>query len=344
MYYTVIVITKNTFGVSVMIGKIIQQKRREIGLTQAQLADRLGVTAPAVNRWEKDLSFPDATLLAPLARCLKTDLNELFAFYDSLSAKERELIVDKARVMIINDEIDDAITHIEAAVKENLSDGALYKDLADMLLGMHTLRQPGDPSIFLERIANYYERALELLPEKTDDISYSLITVYGKLGNAEKAEEAWARLEYVKHDKKWAHAELLYLMKDYDRAVIEIKELVLRKIFDLSRGLTFLHDALSFTGNTELADLAVETDVKLQDLFGLWRGLDIINRASSAIASVPGDTEEVKLAELISNGVSQETLSTSPLFSDVKLGGLPVGEGTSVDLMADILNAIKKLK
>ena len=77
-----------------MIGSIIQQKRKEAGLTQAQLADRLGVSAPAVNRWEKDLSFPDATLLAPLARCLKTDLNELFSFYDYLSAKERELIVD----------------------------------------------------------------------------------------------------------------------------------------------------------------------------------------------------------------------------------------------------------
>lgn len=246
--------------------------------------------------------------------------------------------------LIINDEIDDAIAHIEAAVKENLSDGVLYKEIADMLLGMHTLKQPGEPSIFLERIANYYERALELLPEKTDDISYSLITVYGKLGNAEKAEEAWARLEYIKHDKKWAHAELLYLMKDYDRAVVEIKELVLRQIFDLSRGLTFLHDALSFTGNTELADVAVDADAKLQELFGLWRGLDIINRASSAIEAVPGETEEVKLSELISNGVSQDTLSTCPLFSDVKLGGLPTGEGSSVDLMADILNAIKKLK
>ena len=327
-----------------MIGMIIQQKRKDAGLTQAQLADRLGVTAPAVNRWEKDLSFPDAALLAPLARCLKTDLNELFSFYDSLSAKERELIVDKARVMIINDDIDSAITHIEAAVKENLSDGALYKDLADMLLGMHTLRQPGDPVIFLERIANYYERALELLPEKTDDISYSLITVYGKLGNAEKAEAAWARLEYIKHDKKWAHAELLYLMKDYDRAVVEIKELVLRRIFELSRGLTFLHDALSFAGKSDLADIAVEKDTELQELFGLWRGLDIINRASSAIALVPEDTEEVRLSELISDGVSQETLSTCPLFADVTLGGLPVGEGTTVDLMADILNAIKKLK
>ena len=327
-----------------MIGMIIQQKRKDAGLTQAQLADRLGVTAPAVNRWEKDLSFPDAALLAPLARCLKTDLNELFSFYDSLSAKERELIVDKARVMIINDNIDSAITHIEAAVKENLSDGALYKDLADMLLGMHTLRQPGDPVIFLERIAIYYERALELLPEKTDDISYSLITVYGKLGNAEKAEAAWARLEYIKHDKKWAHAELLYLMKDYDRAVVEIKELVLRRIFELSRGLTFLHDALSFAGKSDLADIAVEKDTELQELFGLWRGLDIINRASSAIALVPEDTEEVRLSELISDGVSQETLSTCPLFADVTLGGLPVGEGTTVDLMADILNAIKKLK
>lgn len=327
-----------------MIGTIIQQKRKDAGLTQAQLADRLGVTAPAVNRWEKDLSFPDAALLAPLARCLKTDLNELFSFYDSLSAKERELIVDKARVMILNDDIDSAITHIEAAVKENLSDGALHKDLADMLLGMHTLRQPSDPVIFLERIATYYERALELLPEKTDDISYSLITVYGKLGNAEKAEAAWARLEYIKHDKKWAHAELLYLMKDYDRAVIEIKELVLRRIFELSRGLTFLHDALSFAGKSDLADIAVEKDADLQKLFGLWRGLDIINRASSAIALVPEDTEEVKLTELISDGVSQETLSTCPLFADVTLGGLPVGEGTTVDLMADILNAIKKLK
>ena len=327
-----------------MIGTIIQQKRKDAGLTQAQLADRLGVTAPAVNRWEKDLSFPDAALLAPLARCLKTDLNELFSFYDSLSAKERELIVDKARVMIINDDVDSAITHIEAAVKENLSDGAWYQDLADMLLGMHTLRQPGDPVIFLERIANYYERALELLPEKTDDISYSLITVYGKLGNAEKAEAAWARLEYIKHDKKWAHAELLYLMKDYDRAVVEIKELLLRQIFDLSRGLTFLHDALSFAGKSDLADIAVEKDAELQELFGLWRGLDIINRASSAIALVPEDTEEVKLTELISDGVSQETLSTCPLFADVTLGGLPVGEGTTVDLMADILNAIKKLK
>ena len=36
-----------------MIGTVIQDKRKALGLTQAQLAELLGVTAPAVNRWKK---------------------------------------------------------------------------------------------------------------------------------------------------------------------------------------------------------------------------------------------------------------------------------------------------
>ena len=84
-----------------MIGKVIQEKRKEAGLTQAQLAERLGVTAPAVNRWEKDLSYPDASLLAPLARVLRTDMNQLFSFYQLLSDKDRELIIDQASTMLV---------------------------------------------------------------------------------------------------------------------------------------------------------------------------------------------------------------------------------------------------
>ena len=201
-----------------MIGSIIQQKRKEAGMTQAQLADRLGVSAPAVNRWEKDLSFPDATLLAPLARCLKTDLNELFSFYDSLSAKERELIVDKARMMLLKDGDETALQYIDSVLRENLSDGNLYKEMADMLFGWHTIKKAQSPPLYLAEVAEYYERALELLPDKVEIISGSLMNVYGEMGEAEKAEEAWSRLPQTKHDKQWAHAELHYLLKDYGLA------------------------------------------------------------------------------------------------------------------------------
>ena len=67
---------------------VIRQKRRERGLTQEQVAERLGVSAPAVNKWESGASYPDITLLSALARLLETDLNELFCFRENLTKEE----------------------------------------------------------------------------------------------------------------------------------------------------------------------------------------------------------------------------------------------------------------
>ena len=326
-----------------MIGSIIQQKRKEAGLTQAQLADRLGVSAPAVNRWEKDLSFPDATLLAPLARCLKTDLNELFSFYDSLSAKERELIVDKARMMLLKDGDETALQYIDSVLRENLSDGNLYKEMADMLFGWHTIKKALSPQLYLAEVAEYYERALELLPDKVEIISGSLMNVYGEMGEAEKAEEAWSRLPQTKHDKQWAHAELHYLLKDYGLAASEVKTLVLRKIVDLSRSLNFLHDVLSMAGMDELADLADEKDAAVRELFGLWQGLGVINRGATAIGTQPDDAEEVKLSNMIDCSFDEDKFTTCPLFEGVQLGGLSGDESSTADLVADLLKALQNL-
>ena len=52
------------------INEIIKEKRSEQGLTQEQVAEYLGVSTPAVNKWERGNSYPDITLLAPLARLL----------------------------------------------------------------------------------------------------------------------------------------------------------------------------------------------------------------------------------------------------------------------------------
>ena len=59
------------------INQIIREKRKELSLTQEQIADFLGVSTPAVNKWEKGSTYPDITLLPALARLLKTELNTL---------------------------------------------------------------------------------------------------------------------------------------------------------------------------------------------------------------------------------------------------------------------------
>lgn len=65
--------------------EIIKKRRLEKNLTQEQIAQFLGVSTPAVNKWEKGTSFPDITLLPPLARLLDTDLNTLLSFQEDLS-------------------------------------------------------------------------------------------------------------------------------------------------------------------------------------------------------------------------------------------------------------------
>ena len=52
------------------LGKVIRKYRKNRNLTQEEMAGRLGVTASAVNKWENENSYPDITLLAPIARLL----------------------------------------------------------------------------------------------------------------------------------------------------------------------------------------------------------------------------------------------------------------------------------
>ena len=70
------------------IGGHIAALRKARGLTQEQLAAQLGVSAPAVSKWETNSSCPDITLLCPLARALGTNVDTLLQFEESLSDQE----------------------------------------------------------------------------------------------------------------------------------------------------------------------------------------------------------------------------------------------------------------
>lgn len=70
------------------IGAKLAELRRKKGFTQEQLADRLGVSAPAVSKWETDSSYPDITLLCPLARALGVNVDTLLQFEEQLSPQE----------------------------------------------------------------------------------------------------------------------------------------------------------------------------------------------------------------------------------------------------------------
>lgn len=61
------------------LGNFISGERKALGLTQRDLASALHVTDKAVSKWERGLSFPDVTLLEPLAIALNLTVEELMA-------------------------------------------------------------------------------------------------------------------------------------------------------------------------------------------------------------------------------------------------------------------------
>ena len=59
------------------LGTIIAQLRKEKGMTQLELAEKMGVTDKAVSKWERDLSCPDINSLPTLAEILGVSVDEL---------------------------------------------------------------------------------------------------------------------------------------------------------------------------------------------------------------------------------------------------------------------------
>lgn len=77
------------------IGEQIREYRKNAGLTQEQVANYLGVTAPAVNKWERGSTCPDISLLPALARLLKIDMNTLFSFQEDLTDLEISMFINE---------------------------------------------------------------------------------------------------------------------------------------------------------------------------------------------------------------------------------------------------------
>ena len=61
------------------IGKFIADCRKEKGLTQLQLAEKLGISNRAVSKWETGKSCPDVSLMLELCSVLEITVNELLS-------------------------------------------------------------------------------------------------------------------------------------------------------------------------------------------------------------------------------------------------------------------------
>lgn len=59
------------------MGEIIAALRKEKGMTQKDIADKLGITDKAVSKWERNIAFPDTATIPKLAEILGVSVEDL---------------------------------------------------------------------------------------------------------------------------------------------------------------------------------------------------------------------------------------------------------------------------
>ena len=223
------------------IGSVIKKYRKELGYTQEEMANRLGVTTPAVNKWENGNSNPDIELLAPIARLLHISLDILLSFHENLTDLEIEELIHKMDKMFSEEGFEKTYQWAVNTIKEYPNCNLLIWQLAVMLDSRRIIGMCENPDRYDEQINSWYEMALG---DKDERIQHhaadSLFGFYLRKKNYEMAEKY---LNYFsEHDpmKKIFRARLYKEQGKTEEAYKTIEEVLLSQSQTLGVTFSFL--------------------------------------------------------------------------------------------------------
>jgi len=174
------------------IASNIKRLRLDMGLTQEELAARIGVTGQAVSKWERDECYPDITLLPGLSNCFGVTTDELLGMSE---IKEKLWGVHtQANNLQVKGKYHEAVAVFDEALKTFPADGGLTMARAE------ALAMAGEG---IQEAIALCERRLQ---EPLDDHARSgivavLCILYRSAGHADKAETLARRRPHC-HDSR----------------------------------------------------------------------------------------------------------------------------------------------
>ena len=138
------------------IGNKIKQLRFKAGMTQEQLAAKLGITAQSVSIWENAVSMPDITLLPALSGELGVSIDELF----DLTVDQKLRRIEKS--MDIEQELpSDIFAEYESFLKNWLDEADDKRKILSLLAHLYHHRMESDS----KKASQYAKMAIEIAPE-----------------------------------------------------------------------------------------------------------------------------------------------------------------------------------
>lgn len=168
------------------LGENIRRLRKEAGLTQAQLAEALGVTTGAVYKWESGKATPELEMLVDIAEFFETSVDALLDYgWQRLSMGET---AEKIRVLRATGDFEEACRYAEKAIQKYPNSFEVVYQSALMYSLMMSSETAG-------RAIELFERACKLIDQNPyDNVSEWLIknkiaVCYDTMGSYDEAVE-----------------------------------------------------------------------------------------------------------------------------------------------------------
>ena len=100
------------------LGNVIRKYRKIRNLTQEEMAGRLGVTAPAVNKWENEKFLSGYYPPGAIARLLGISLDTLLSFREELTAEEITGMIREADQKLKNEPYEEVLQWAKKKLEE----------------------------------------------------------------------------------------------------------------------------------------------------------------------------------------------------------------------------------
>ena len=256
------------------INEIIRERSLAKGFTQEQVANYLGVSAPAVNKWEKGTSYPDIVLLPALARLLNTDLNTLLSFKNNLSEKEVALFINEVSETMDKNGFEEGYFLAVEKLKEYPTCDLLVNNLA-MLLDGALMIYGGENKLnkkYREKIESLYYRAAQ--SEDASIREQAQACLVSKLMGKQDYEQAQEILNTLPKkspvDREQAQAKIYIAQGELEKAAKLTEEKLLSATTEIRVALITLMEIAMKEERMDDAEYIADIDKQVAELFDLW--------------------------------------------------------------------------
>lgn len=302
------------------IGTIIRKYRLDKNLTQEEVARRLGVTAPAVNKWEKGNSMPDITLLSPIARLLGITIDTLLAHTDSLSEEEANRLIQMAHEKLKTKPYETVFLWAKEQLQTYPNSDFLALYMARVLHSHLQMQEADDEAEYTPYFINCYQRVLESSEERIkSSAADALYYYYMGCDQFDKAEKYLNYFSAENPERKRKLAAVYRETGRKDEALLMYEELLYSGYQNIQS--TF-HDMYYFSlkdEDFEQAHQMVEKLRLLAQLFEMGEYHEVSPGLELAILEKNADSLYKIVQRLLENIKSIFGFTESPLYSHMKL-------------------------